>query len=56
MWKNEGIEIGRENEARETAKRMIKDREMSLEKIACYLPSLAMDELMEIEAEVIRLT
>ena len=41
--------------ARETAERMIKDGEMSLEKIARYVPSLSMDELKELEAEVMQL-
>ena len=40
---------------RETAERMIRDRELSLEKIARYVPSLSMDELKEIEAEVMQL-
>ncbi len=34
---------------------MIKDGEMSLEKIAHYVPSLSMDELKELEAEVMQL-
>ncbi len=40
---------------RKTAERMIKDGEMSLEKIAHYIPSLSMEELKEIEAEVTQL-
>ena len=40
---------------RETAERMIKDGELSLEKIARYIPSLSMDELKELEAEVMQL-
>ncbi len=44
------------NNARETAERMIKDGEMTLEKIARYVPALSMDELKEMEAEVMRLT
>ncbi|MDE7030736.1 MAG: hypothetical protein K2P63_12345 [Lachnospiraceae bacterium] len=40
---------------RETAERMIKDGELSLEKIARYVPSLSMGELKEIEAEVMQL-
>ena len=40
---------------RETAERMIKDGEISLEKIARYVPSLSMDELKELEAEVMQL-
>ena len=40
---------------RETAERMIKDGEMSLEKISHYIPSLSMEELKEIEKEVMQL-
>ena len=41
--------------ARETAIQMIKDREMSLEKIARYVPSLTMEELKELEAEILQI-
>ena len=41
-------------EARETAERMIKDGELSLDKIARYVPSLSMDELRKLEAEVMQ--
>lgn len=41
-------------EARETAERMIKDGELSLEKIARYVPSLSMDELKKLEAEIMQ--
>ncbi|MCM1542378.1 MAG: hypothetical protein NC121_14105, partial [Blautia sp.] len=41
--------------ARETAERMIKDRELSLEKIARYVPLLSMEELKEIESKVTQL-
>ena len=48
-----------DNIAKETAKKtaiqMIKDGEMSLEKIARYVPSLSMEELKELEAEVLQL-
>ncbi len=50
------IRSERHEEARETAERMIKDGEMSLEKIARYLPTLSMEELKEIETEVMQLT
>ena len=40
---------------RETAERMIKDGELSLEKIAHYVPSLSMDELKELKAEAMQL-
>ncbi len=43
------------NNARETARRMIKDGELSLDKIAHYIPSLSIDELKKIEAEVMQL-
>ena len=36
----------------ESAERMIKDGEMSLEKIARLVPSLSMEERKELEAEV----
>ncbi|MCM1543437.1 MAG: hypothetical protein NC121_19585, partial [Blautia sp.] len=42
-------------EARETAERMIKDGELSLEKIARYVPSLSLDELKALEIEVMQL-
>lgn len=51
-------DIERETEkstARETAERMIKKGKMSLEEIADYVPSLTMEELKEIEAEVMQL-
>ncbi len=35
---------------------MIKDGELSLEKIASYVPALTIEELKEIEAEVMQLT
>ena len=53
--KSERYEAAQEN-ARETAKRMIKKGKMSLEEIADYVPSLSFDELRELEAEVIQLT
>ena len=44
----------RHEEARETAVRMFTDRE-PIEKIARYLPTLSLEELKEIEAEVMQL-
>ena len=47
-------DIERETERkteRKTAERMIKDGEMSLEKIARYVPTLSMEELKEIEKD-----
>ncbi len=41
--------------ARKTAERMIKKGKMTLDEIADYVPSLSMDELREIEAEVMQL-
>ena len=49
------IESEIHDEARETAERMIKDGELSLEKIARYIPSLSMDELKQLEAEIMQL-
>ena len=49
------IRSERHDADRETAERMIKDGEISLEKIACYLPSLSIEELKELEAEVLQL-
>lgn len=43
-------------EARETAKRLIKKEKMSLEDIAECIPSLSFNELKELEAEVSQLT
>ncbi len=43
------------NEARETAERMIRKGKMSLEEIADYVPSLSLDVLKKIEAEVMQL-
>ncbi len=40
---------------RETAKRMIKKGKMSLDEIADYVPSLSLEELKELEAEVMQL-
>ena len=50
------IEDNKEKETeRKTAERMIKDGEMSLEKIARYVPTLTMEELKEIETELMQL-
>ena len=57
IWKAYAKDIERDSvyrEARETAIRMIKDGDLSLEKIARYVPSLSLDELKELEAEVMR--
>ncbi len=40
---------------RATAERMIKDGELSLEKIAHYVPALSLEELREIESEIMQL-
>lgn len=50
------IESERHDADIETAERMIKDGELSLEKIARYIPSLSMDELRELEAEIMQVT
>ena len=49
------IRSERHDADREAAERMIKGGEMSLEKIARYVPSLSLDELKELEAEVMQL-
>ena len=52
--KSERHEAAQES-ARETAKRMIEKGKMSLEEIADYVPSLSLEELKELEAEVMQL-
>lgn len=47
------IRSERHDEARETAERMIRDG-VSLEKVALYVPSLSMEKLKELEAEVMQ--
>ena len=49
------IKSERHDEARETAERMIKIGKLSLDEIALCVPSLSLDELRELEAEVIQL-
>ena len=46
------IRSERHDADRETAERMIRKGKMSLEEIADYVPSLSLDELKELEAEV----
>ena len=41
-------------EAKNTATRMIMNKE-PLEKVACYVPTLSMDELKKLESEVMQL-
>ncbi|MCM1047315.1 MAG: PD-(D/E)XK nuclease family transposase [Clostridiales bacterium] len=53
--RNEAAQKAELKSARETAERMIKDRELSLEKIAHYVPLLSMEELKEIESKVMQL-
>lgn len=43
------------NDAREIARRMIKMGKLSLDEIAICVPSLSLDELRELEAEVMQL-
>jgi len=47
-------DIEKETE-RKTAEKMIKDGELSLEKIARYVPELSIEELKEMEAEIMQL-
>ena len=49
------IRSERHDEARETAERMIKMGKLSLDEIALCVPSLSLDELRELEAEVMQL-
>ena len=49
------IKSERHDEARETAERMIKIGKLTLDEIALCVPSLSLDELRELEAEVIQL-
>ncbi len=49
------IRSERHDEARETAERMIKMGKLSLDEIALCVPSLSLDELKELEAEVTQL-
>jgi hypothetical protein len=48
----EGIKEGERRTARDTAKRMIEKGKMSLDDIADYVPTLTLEELKELEAEV----
>ena len=52
--KSERYEAVQES-ARETAKKLIKKGKMSLDEIADCVPSLSLDELRELEAEVMQL-
>ncbi len=52
--RNEAVQKAELKTARETAERMIKDRELSLEKIARYIPLLSMEELKKIESDVLQ--
>ena len=49
------IKSERHDADRETAERMIKMEKLSLDEIALCLPSLSLDELRELEAEVMQL-
>jgi len=53
--RNEAAQKAALNSAKEIAERMIRDGEISLEKIAHYVPSLSMNDLKEIEAKVMQL-
>lgn len=48
------IRSERHDEAKETAERMIKMGKLSLEEIAECVPSLSIDELKELEAEIMQ--
>ena len=53
--RNEAAQKAELKSARETAERLIKKGKMSLEDIADCVPSLSLDELKELEAEVMQL-
>ena len=48
------IRSERHDEARETAERMIKMGKLSLEEIGLCVPSISLDELKELEAEILQ--
>lgn len=51
-----GIEDNKEKETeRKTAERMIRKGKMTLEEIADYVPSLSLDELKKLEAEIMQM-
>ncbi len=50
------IEDNKEKETeRKTAERMIRKGKMTLEEIADYVPSLSLDELKKLEAEIMQM-
>ncbi len=53
--RNEAAREAALDNAKETAKRMIKKGKMPLEEIADYIPSLSLDELKQLEAEVMQM-
>ena len=53
--KSERYEAAQEN-AKETAKRLIKMGKLSLEEIGLCVPSISMEELKELEAEIMQLS
>lgn len=53
--RNEAAREAALGNARETARRMIKKGRMSLEEIADYVPTLSLDELKQLEAEVMQM-
>ena len=53
--RNEAAREAALDNAKETAKRMIKKGKMPLEEIADYIPSLSLDELKQLETEVMQM-
>ena len=53
--RNEAAREAALDNARETARRMIKKGKMSLEEIADYVPVLSLDELRQLETEIIQM-
>ena len=53
--RNEAARTAAYEADRATAERMIRDGSMSLDKIMRFVPSISMDELKKIEAEIMQL-
>lgn len=51
----EAVEKTARETARETAKRMIRKGKMTVEEIAEYVPSLSVNELKKLEAEIMQM-
>ena len=54
--RNEAARTAAYEADRATAKRMLRDGSMPLDKIVLFVPSISMDELKKIEAEIMQPT